>query len=140
MSKTAGALAASARLRSIGQTPPAMERWNVEVQLGIEHKSPSTDYDAVLETRFHISIYSEEWGVFVCHQGRSSWVRVTDIPFVHVRDDFKLLAILPPLRGIGGLVGRLEHQLDVRFARAHAAIHTNLPGVEPEVRRWIAAL
>ncbi len=140
MSKTIGALAASAWLRTIGQTPPTMQRWNVEVLLGIAEKRPSTDYDAQTETRFHISIYSEEWGVFVCHEGRASWIRVTDVPFVHVRDDFKLLPTFPPLRDVGGLLRRLEMQLGLRFAREHAAIHTNLPAIERDVRRWVASL
>ena len=140
MSKTAGALAASAWLRTIGHTPPTLQRWNVEVLLGLAQSRPSTDYDDKTETRFHISIYSEEWGVFVCHQGRASWIRVTDVPFVHVRDDFKLLSTFPALKDVGGLLRKLETQLAVRFARDHAAIHTNLPAIERDVRRWVASL
>lgn len=117
-----------------------MERWNVEVLLGITESRPSTDYDAAVETRFHIGIYSEEWGVFVSHQGKSSWVRVTDVPFVHVRDDFNLLATFPPLRAVGGLLRQFEQYLGVRFSRENAAIHTNVPRLEPAVRRWAASL
>lgn len=140
MSRTAGALAATAWLRSIGKTPPTLQRWNVEVLLGVLEKRPSTDYDASTETRFHINIYSEEWSVFVCHRGQSSWVRVTDIPFVHVRDDFNLLPTFPALRDVGTLLRRVERDLGVHFAREHATIHTNLPAVEKDVRRWVAAL
>lgn len=140
MSDTAGALAASTWMRSIGRPPPAMQRWNVEVLLGIAAKRPSTDYDATTETRFHIAIYSEEWGVFVCHGGRSSWVRVTDVPFVHGRDDFGLLPTLPPLKDVGTLLRRLETLLALRFSREHATIHTNLPAIEHAVRRWVTSL
>ena len=140
MSKTAGALASSAWMRTIGQAPPTTPRWNVEVLLGIAQKRPSTEYDETTETRFHISIYSEEWGVFVCHGGRASWVRVTDIPFVHGRDDFNLLPTFPPLKDVGGLLRRFEMQLALHFTREHATIHTNLPSIEQAVRRWAVSL
>jgi len=140
MSNTAGALAASTWMRTIGQIPPTTQRWHVEVLLGLAQARPSTDYDATTETRFHIAIYSEEWGVFACHAGRSSWVRVTDVPFVHGRDDFNLLPRFPPLKDVGALLRHLESELSVRFAREHATIHTNLPAIEQAVRRWVTAL
>ena len=140
MSKTAGALATAAWLQTIDRRPPTSDRWNVEVLLGVAATRPSTDFDEHAETRFHLSIYSEEWGVFVCHAGRASWIRVTDVPFVHGRDDFALLPAFPPLDDVGGLLRRLETQLGIRFAREHAAIHTNLPTIERDLRRWVASL
>src|SRR5688572_9690664 len=101
---TAGKLAAHAWLRSRALTSPALTRWHVEVSLGV-HDAPATfDCDDRTDTRFRVEIYSEEWGVFYCHLGKASWIRVTDIPFVHGRDDHDLLERMPALKDIGVLL------------------------------------
>src|SRR5690242_2350229 len=87
-SLTAGALASSTWLRSIGVTPPITQRWSVEIALEPSALRPSTDYDDRIATRFQLGIYAEEWGFFFCMHGKGSWIRVTDVPFVHGRDDF----------------------------------------------------
>jgi hypothetical protein len=115
-------------------------RWHVEIALDVVEAPAPKDFDALTATRFHIDIYSEEWGVFFCHAGRSSWVRITDIAFVHGRDDFGLLATMPPLKDVGALLRRLEHQHGVQLQRGFAAVRTNLANAEPAIRRWIASL
>lgn len=140
INETVGAKGAATWLSSLGQTPPATTRWFVEIALGTGARRPITDFDAATDTRFHINVYSEEWGVFVCAQGLSSWIRVTDAAIVHGRDDFSLLTIVPPLRDIGKLLRRMENQLAVAFEREHAAIRTNLAAAEPAVRSWVSAL
>jgi len=101
---------------------------------------PPTDYDEHIATRFHLNIYAEEWGVFFCHAGQSSWIRVTDIAFVHGRDDFKLLASIPSLKDVGLLLRRVEQTHNVRFQRQHASVKTNIVGAEGAIRSWIATL
>jgi hypothetical protein len=139
-SATAGALAAGTWLRSRGATPPATLRWHVEIALDVLDEPAPSEYDEATATRFHIDIYGEEWGFFFCYRGRSSWIRITDIAFVHGRDDYQLLASVPALKDIGTLIRRLETEFRVRFQRGHAHVRTNLPNLEPIVRNWIATL
>src|SRR4051812_34793496 len=101
--RTAGSQAAEAWLRALGTRAPS-HRWHVEIALEPALHRPPTDYDDRTATRFHLSVYAEEWGFFFCHGGRASWIRSTDVPFIHGRDDFALLRELPPLAAIGGLL------------------------------------
>lgn len=133
-----GATAATAWLRSLSTTQPSQTHWNVEIALDVVHGRAPTEWDEATATRFHIDVYTEEWGFYFCHGGRSSWIRVTDIPFVHGRDEFSLLGKTPALSDVGALVRDLEASHGVRFQRQHATIRTNLPSIEPAVRGWIA--
>jgi len=98
---------------------------------------PVTDFDETTASRFHLDMYSEEWGMFFCHRGKSSWIRVTDIPFVHTRDDFSLLAITPALKEVGALVRKLEQMHDLKFRRDLALVRSNIAGAEPRARAWL---
>ena len=98
------------------------------------------EFDEATATRFHLAIYTEEWGVFFCHGGRWSWIRVTDLAFVHTRDDFGLLAWVPPLDQIGTLLRRVERDHALQFRRDRASIQTNLPNAETAVRSWLQGL
>ena len=142
MAQTLGQKTAQAWLRARGMdTPPAHERWYVEIAMGLARERPPTDFDEATTTRLHISIYAEEWGVYFCHHGRSSWIRVTDLPFVHGRDDHKLLTMLPSsLNDLGSFVRRLEASERIRFERSHASIKTNVAAIEPAVRSWLMTL
>lgn len=117
-----------------------MARWHVEIALDVADGPAPSEFDERTATRFHIDLYSEEWGIFFCHGGRSSWVRVTDIAFVHGRDDFGLLAEMPALRDLGPWLRRLEQQYRVQFQRGFALVRTNLASAEPVIRRWITSL
>ena len=137
---TAGKRAAHGWLRSRGLTPPALTPWHVEISLGLDDATPPLEIDVRTDTRLRLEIYSEEWGLFFCHRGKASWIRVTDIPFVHGRDDFRLLPVVPALDGIGSLVRLLERQHALAFRRDHALIRTNVPGAEPAARSWVRSL
>ncbi|HEX5064164.1 MAG TPA: hypothetical protein VFV99_32535 [Kofleriaceae bacterium] len=135
---TAGALAAATWLRTRGMSSPT--RWHVEIALDVMNDRAPTDFDETRATRFHLNIYTEEWGVHFVHRGRSSWIRVTDIAFVHGRDEYKLLGILPALKDVGRLLRQLEQTHEIKFQRQHAAVHTNMPQAERAIREWIASL
>jgi hypothetical protein len=137
---TDGALAAASWLHQLGSTTPTTTRWHVEIRLDVMHARAPSEWEETTATRFHLDVYAEEWGYYVCHGGHASWIRITDVPFVHGRDDFKLLSSTPALRDIGSLVRRIETEYSVQFQREHAMVRTNVAGIEPSVRRWIARL
>lgn len=135
-----GIRAAARWLSDRGLDPPAAKRWHVEISLATVDVPAPVNYDDRVDTRFHIDIYSEEWGFFFCHGGRASWIRVTDIPFVHGRDDFRLLAQTPALPDIGALMRTLEVSHQVELRRKLALVRTNLVGAEPTIRGWVESL
>jgi hypothetical protein len=116
------------------------QRWHIEIALDVSDAPALMDYDEKSATRFHLDIYSEEWGHYFCHGGRSSWIRVTDLAFVHGRDEHHLLGVTPSLRDVGQLLRHLEQKHAIRFRRDLALIRTNLAGAEPKIRQWLAAL
>jgi len=133
-------MAAGGWVNDLGLTVPTGTRWHIEIQLDvIESRAPS-QFDEATATRFHLDIYSEEWGFYFCHAGQCSWIRVTDQAFMHGRDDYNLLGMTPALKDIGGLVRHLEQKFGLRFRRDLALVRTNLSKAEPVLRTWIAAL
>ena len=72
--------------------------------------------------RFHLAISSTEWGFVLCHAGWTSWIRVTDVPFVHERDDFRLLNQVPPLRDMGSLVQLVEDRYDIEAVSSPSGV------------------
>jgi hypothetical protein len=135
-----GAFAARAWLRERDPAATSTERWHVEIALDVIAESAAYDFDETTATRFHLDIYREEWGVWFCHGGRSSRIVVSDAVRVLGRDDYSLLAVMPRLREIGGLIRRLESAHGVQFARAFAEVRTNMPAIEPAIRTWVEAL
>jgi hypothetical protein len=118
--------------------PPT--RWHVAIGLDVRDEPAQASFDELTDSRFHIEIYSEEWGFFFCHGGRASWIRITDQPFVHVRDDYGLLAATTSLDHIGTLLRSLEAKHSLQFRREHAYVNTNLVTAEPAIRAWIQEL
>ena len=137
---TAGMLAARTWLLARGLSAPALQRWHATVLLAPEAATPAVEFDEKRDTRFRIEIYSEEWGFFFCHRGRASWIRVTDIPFAHGQDDYRLLAATPALKNLGPFLRAIELRHAVRFQREHALVLTNLAAAEPEIRSWLRSL
>jgi hypothetical protein len=135
-----GATAAAQWLRALRQPAIAGTRWHAEIAMDTVDAPAPEVFDPMTASRFHLDLYSEEWGVFFCHAGRSSWIRVTDIAFVHGRDDFSLLTVTPALKDIGKLLRQLEQQHGVQLHRHHATIRTNLASAAPAIRRWLAGL
>ncbi len=128
---TTGPLASAVWLLDRGLVPAA-PKWSVEVMVGAD----------VATTRLRIEIFAEEWGYAFEHGGRHSWIRVTDLRFVHVSDDHGLLARTTSLRALGTLVRELEVRFGVRFDRHGAEIQTTLTGAEAEaaIRAWLVEL
>jgi hypothetical protein len=140
-SNSAGASAAHSWITALGlHPPPGALRWHAEISLDVIDGPARADFDERVDTRFHIDVYSEEWGFFFCHAGLTSWIRITDIAFVHGRDEHHLLTETPSLDGIGELMRRLEAKHHVRFNREHAIIRTNIVAAEPLLRRWLLTL
>jgi hypothetical protein len=133
----AGSQASKRWFEERGLEAPTVRRWHAEISMSTRDAPAPSHFDERSDTRFHIDIYAEEWGFFFCHGGKTSWVRVTDIPFVHGRDEFSLLAQVPSLADIGALVRGLENHHRVMFRRKHALIRTNVAKAEAPIRRWI---
>ncbi|MDQ3339178.1 MAG: hypothetical protein M4D80_28790 [Myxococcota bacterium] len=91
-------------------------------------------------SRFAIEIFGAEWGFSFQHDGRVSWIRVTDIPFVHGHDDFQLLHEASSLMQIGEVVCKIEHLYGIKFARDEAAVRTSIEDGEPAIREWLRSL
>ncbi|HEY2732945.1 MAG TPA: hypothetical protein VGI70_03125, partial [Polyangiales bacterium] len=98
---TAGRVAAAGWLQARALQTIGGARWHVEIALDVVDQPASAEYDERTASRFHIEIFGEEWGFFFCHAGRASWIRVTDVAFVHGRDEFGLLGVTPDLSQIG---------------------------------------
>ena len=90
--------------------------------------------------RFAIEIHAAEWGFAFEHESRLSWIRVTDIPFVHGRDDFQLLHEATSLMQIGRVLHHVEHLYGLKFARDQATVQTSIPESEPTIREWVRSL
>jgi hypothetical protein len=133
----AATLATSAWLSARGLIAP--RRWDVSIALDARDRAAQHEFDAAVDTRFHISISRDEWGFFFCHAGKASWIRITDVPSVFERDEYGLVADVPPLRDLGSLVQRLEERYNLRFHRQHASIRTNIASAESTIRIWVAA-
>jgi hypothetical protein len=107
---------------------PRTRNWFVEVVL----TAPTA--------RFAIEIYAEEWGFAFELGTRVSWIRVTDIPFVHGQDDFGLLRETTSLVNVGRVLRSVEERYALAFPRATAAVRTNIDGGEPTVLAWVETL
>jgi hypothetical protein len=118
----------------------ASQDWFVEVGLDVASRQALLTYNSATATRFHLSAFAEEWGIFLCHGARSSWLRVTDTVFVHGNDDFALLGELPDLRDVGALLRTIEGRHGIAFQRAHALVCTNLGGGSAAIRSWVREL
>ncbi|HEU0037012.1 MAG TPA: hypothetical protein VFQ53_40655 [Kofleriaceae bacterium] len=124
----AGARAAAAWLSARGLAVAAPKRWDVAIVL-----------ESISGERLALAIDAKEWS-FRFHQGTlQSWIRVVDLPVVNERDDFALVANVPPLRGLGALVQRLEDDHQFTFRRQQAKVRTNIAGAEAKIRLWVVA-
>jgi len=122
---------ASAAWLAARELYPHDRKWRVEIELVAETQR---------EVRLELEIYAEEWGFRFSAGERMSWIRVTDVPFVHVRDDHGLLPATPKLHDIGGLVRSIERSHAIAFGRRRATIRTTIDGGEPAIRSWLETL
>jgi hypothetical protein len=135
---TVGAAAAATWLRE--RRLRASKSWFVELALDTSDRPASITFSHDTDNRFHLNLYPDEWGVFFCHGSRASWIRVTDEPFVHGRDDHQLLGQLPELHQIGYLLHALEDRYGLQFRREHALVRTALAGGDKQIRSWLESL
>lgn len=135
----AGRLAAAAWCFSRGLRPSG-KAWEIEIGLDVSQAAAAVTFDPKRATRFQIHIHADEWGYRFCHAARESWIRITDIPFIHGRDEHKLLSSTPPLKNLGAFVRDLEARNGVTFQRRHAAIVTTIPDAEDVIRSWLLSL
>jgi hypothetical protein len=130
LSTNTGPLASAAWLAERAVLP-GQPKWFVEIRF-LAKDDPSTC--------FQLDIYAEEWGFQFQRDGRSSWIRVTDTPFVHGRDDFDLRDRAQSLRDIGGLIRWIDEQVGVHLERDAPGIRSNIAHAYAPVRAWIATL
>jgi hypothetical protein len=132
ISSNTGPLATTAWLieRGLSSREP---RWFVEIMIGTSDGFPDKDAATLLR----IELFSEEWGFWFQHDNKVSWIRVTDLRFVHGRDEHSLLRETPALGNLGALVRALEKRFDVRFVVETPLIRTNLFGAEPAINEWL---
>lgn len=115
-----------------GLTPPA-DRWHAEILIGAHQPTGASP------TTLLVELFSEEWGFWFRHAEKVSWIRITDVPFVHGRDDHGLLARTPALHKLGTLVRELEDRYKLQFQTKKSAIRTNLVAADPAIREWIGS-
>jgi hypothetical protein len=138
LSATAGTLAVGAWLYERGIPQPSVA-WQIDITL--DHGPRATPrFAEAIDTRFQLFIRHDEWGIYFCHGGRVSRLRVTDLVRPELRDDHNLASSTPPLRRIGTLVRQLEIRYGVHLLRSTAEIATTVPETEPIVRAWLATL
>ncbi len=118
---------------------PVDKSWDIEIRLEIAPRQATLEVDEGA-TRFELLIYAEEWGFRFAHAGRTSWIRVTDIAFVHGSDDHRLLELTPRLQDIASLVRELENRHALQFLRDHATIRSTIPNAELAIRSWLTTL
>lgn len=131
-----GVLASAAWCVALDLFPQA-PRWSVEICL--DNVSGSERDAAPIDARFSLEIFSDEWGFCFRRGTATSWIRVTDIAFVHGQDDFELLRRTPRLDKIGILLRALEAEHDIRFDRTRPLIRSSFDCAD-RVVTWVAAL
>jgi len=122
-----GAAEAAAWLSARGISSTSAPHWFVEIRI-------DSDQAGIV---FDLNIYPEEWGFVVRRSGLVSSIRVTDVAFVHGRDELRLLSLTPTLARIGSLVVELERRFDTHFQCERAAINSNLPRAIGATRAWL---
>jgi hypothetical protein len=110
---------------------PGDPRWFVELVFEIAGEAT---------TVFQLEIYAEEWGYQFHHDGKASWIRVTDIPFVHGQDEHALLRETPKLHDIGRLFRTLDTRFGLGLSGCIPTVRTNIRGAEPIVLEWVRSL
>jgi len=134
LSPNTGPLASAAWLNARG-LQPREAKWFVEIQLPAAGKTDGDHAGTLL-----LEVYAEEWGYRFERDGRISWIRVTDVPFVHGRDEHGLLTKTPRLEKISALIREIEREHGVVFERQRSTIRSNVPDHAGVILSWIAQL
>jgi hypothetical protein len=129
---TLGSRASAAWLEQRGLDARQTPHWYVEITLAARHASD--------EVAFALNIYPEEWGYVLRAGSRVSSIRVTDVVFVHGKDDHQLLPLTPELDHVGELIALIETRTLVAFRRSRAAVRSNLVRASSVVRAWLHSI
>ena len=132
MLTTLGARASDRWLRERGFDASPNPRWYVEITL---HPQEIAE-----DATFELNLYPEEWGYMFRRGAQVSSIRITDVPFVHGRDEHRLLGSTPPLEEIGTLIALLEKRHAITFQRTQASVRSNLTRAASIVRAWLNTL
>lgn len=127
VNETLGAAASAKWLEARRLDAKNVPHWYVEIAIGSD----------IADTGIDVNIYPEEWGFVFRHGARVSSIRVTDIPFIHGRDDFGLLRDTPELEHLGELLAVLERRLDIKFHRVRPTVKANVDRAAAAVGRWL---
>ncbi len=127
-----GALASAAWLAA-RDLFPTEARWSVTVALW---PLPDGSHEP---TRFTLEIFAEEWGFSLRRADKLSWIRITDMPFVHSRDDFALLRRTPRLDMVSDLLLSIEDEHSITFDRSQPRVTSSF-GHEDTIARWARSL
>ena len=73
------------------------------------------------------------------HRGEASWIRVTDVAFVHGRDDFELVGRIPRLDAIGTLLRDVEREHGLVFDRHRPFVRSSF-GAYDAIAGWARTL
>ena len=134
-----GALTALVKEIEAGEVRPAeeilAERAERAARRAARRASRTTPDGKLLDTAGAMFGQGEWW-----LQKSGTWIRITDIPFVHGRDDFRLLSMMPALKDVGMLLRSVERQHAISFRREHALIRTNVPSAEFGLQVWVRNL
>jgi hypothetical protein len=135
-----GAVEAAEWLAARGLTT-AKTRWNVNVSLDVVDAPAPAIYAREKDTRFHLDIYRDEWGLVFVHKKKTSHIRRTaNETIVNGFDQHKLRKELPALASIGEFLRALEAKHGVAFERRHALVRSNVAGAQAALRDWLAKL
>ncbi len=122
-----GARASAAWAAQLGLDVADTPHWYVEIALGTEPQDAQLD----------LNIYPEEWGIVFRRGNRVSSIRVTDVAFVHGKDDHGLLSGFPELARFDELLATLERRYDLQFLRTHPTVRSNVRRALAGVRPWL---
>ena len=89
---------------------------------------------------FELHIYPEEWGFVFRRGARVSSIRITDVPFVHGRDDHQLLSATPSLDRVREFLEHLEIRYGIAFVRTRAIVKSNLIRATSVIRPWLVGM
>jgi hypothetical protein len=125
-SPNTGPLASASWLVARDLVPPAA-KWFVTITF-------ASGNGATLD----LEILSEEWGFRFEHEGRVSWIRVTDIAFAHGHDQHEMLHRTPKLKDFGAFLRAIRRTYNLDFDTP--IVRTNLVGADVAIASWLRAL
>jgi hypothetical protein len=116
---------------------PTKPKWYAEAYLDVVDGPASQVYMGTTDSRFHLRVYADEWGLLFIHKGKTSHIRRTDHDFINGEDGHALLKKMPDLADVATFIARLEKKHGLSFHREHAWLRTNLPGGKQALREWL---